>query len=77
MAGYALRRTAEDNRSQSSTEAVQVVYRNICVDDVLVSVADSKRGVVLVKELDSNSQSFQVTVPRSLRHCLPIVLLHA
>ena len=52
VAGYSLRRTAEDNRSQSSTEAVQVVYRNIYVDDVLVSVTDSKRTVVLVKELD-------------------------
>ena len=53
VAGYALQRTAEDNRSQSSTEAVQVVYRNIYVDNVLVSVADSKRVVGLVKELDS------------------------
>ena len=53
VAGYALRRTAEDNRSQSSTEAKQVVYRNIYVEDVLISVADSKRAVVLVKELDS------------------------
>ena len=52
VAGYALRRTAENNRSQSSTEAVQVVHRNIYIDDVLVSVTDSKRTVVLVKELD-------------------------
>ena len=53
MVGYVLPRTVEDNRSQSSTETVQVVYRKIYVDDVLVFVADSERAVLLVKGLDS------------------------
>ena len=53
MAGYALRRTAEDNRPQVSAEAVQVVYKHVYVDDVLVSVADSEGAVALVTELDS------------------------
>ena len=53
VAGYVLRHTAEDNRPQVSAEAVQVVYKNVYVDDVLVSVADSEGAVALVTELDS------------------------
>ena len=52
VAGFALRRAAEDNHFSSSVEAVQVVRRNIYVDDVLVSVADRESAIQLVKELD-------------------------
>ena len=52
VAGLALRRAAEDNHSSSSIEIVQVVRRNIYVDDVLVSVPDNESAIQPVKELD-------------------------
>ena len=53
VAGFALRRTAEDNRSQLEDEVRQVVYKNIYVDDLLVSTPDEDTAKTLIKGLVS------------------------
>ena len=50
-ANYALRRTAEENRSKSSPDAVDTVLKNFYVDDCLKSVADGAQAVELCKDL--------------------------
>ena len=51
VAGFALRRTAEDNCSQSKDEVRQVVFKNIYVDDLLVSTPDEDTATTLIKGL--------------------------
>ena len=53
MAGFALRRTAQDNCSQSKDEVRQVVYKNIYVDDLLVSTPDEDTAKTVIKGLVS------------------------
>lgn len=50
-ANYALRRTAEENRSKSSPEAVSTVLENFYVDDCLKSVATETQGMELYTDL--------------------------
>lgn len=50
-AGYALRRTAEDNKSSFSAEAVSTVLSNFYVDDLLKSVDTEDHAVHLYQEL--------------------------
>ena len=67
--GFALPPTAKDNRSQSEDKTRQVVFKNIYVDDLLVSTPDKGNAKTLIKELISllkeeflSWQNFQVTM---------------
>lgn len=50
-ANYALRRTAEENRSKSSPETVDTILKNFYVDDCLKSVASEAQAFELYKDL--------------------------
>ncbi|XP_063967618.1 uncharacterized protein LOC129271341 [Lytechinus pictus] len=50
-AGFALRRTAEDNRHEYDEDVVNTVLDNFYVDDCLKSVPSDKDGVRLVQQL--------------------------
>ena len=51
VAGYALRKTADDNKQDFSREAVDAVFRDFYVDDLLKSFAHSERAITVSKEL--------------------------
>ena len=51
IAGFALRRTAIENRTNASIEAQLAIQRHLYVDDLLISVEDSTQAVQLVDEL--------------------------
>lgn len=51
VAGYALRRTAKDNEHYFSSAAIDEVFRDFYVDDLLKSFADSEQAKVTSKEL--------------------------
>ena len=53
VAGFALRRTAEENRSNSTPEAVQTAERNMYVDDLLKSVPDSDSAITHINDVVS------------------------
>ncbi|XP_041455129.1 uncharacterized protein LOC121407938 [Lytechinus variegatus] len=48
---FAMRRTAEDNHGQCTSDAAKVVQRNFYVDDCLVSLQDEEKAVKLATEL--------------------------
>ena len=52
VAGYALLRTAEDNRLHFTKEAYLAVTQNFYVDDLLKSCKTVESAVALIKELD-------------------------
>jgi len=49
--GFALRKVAEDNKTDFSPETVNTVYRNFYVDDCLKAVQDEEQAIELVDEL--------------------------
>ena len=51
ICGYALRRTAADNREGSSSETVDAVMRDFYVDDLLKSFETTSQAVEITKEL--------------------------
>ena len=53
VAEYALRRTAKDNQSEYSPEAVDAVQRDFYVDDLLKSFPNSERAIEVCKQLQS------------------------
>ena len=53
VAGYALRRTARENRTNASVHATSTVERNFYVDDLLTSVRSSEKAVQLLREVDA------------------------
>ena len=53
VAGFALRKTAEENRSNSMPEAVQTAERNMYVDDLLKSVPDSDSAITHINDVVS------------------------
>ena len=53
VAGFALRRTAEENRSNSTAKAVQTAERNMYVDDLLKSVPDSDSAITHISDIVS------------------------
>ena len=53
VAGFALRRTAAENRANVSEEAVEVIRKNIYVDDVLTSAPDIDNAVKLVHDVEA------------------------
>ena len=53
VAGFALRKTAEENRSYSTSEAVQTAERNMYVDDLLKPVPDSDSAITLINDVVS------------------------
>ncbi|XP_067260191.1 uncharacterized protein [Chanodichthys erythropterus] len=81
VANFALRKTAEENRSKSSVEAVNTVLKNFYVDDCLKSVSTSAQAVALRNNLTklcasggfhltkwaSNSRALLASVPESER----------
>ncbi len=50
-ASYALRRTADDNKSDFSAETVQAVKQNFYVDDLLLSLGSEKEAIQMIKDL--------------------------
>ena len=50
-ASFALRKTAEDNDTDFSAEAVHTVLRNFYVDDCLKSIDDERKAIQLVDDL--------------------------
>ena len=52
VAGYALRRTTEDNRKRFSEAAYHTVRQNFYVDDLLKSVDTLEAALHLIDELD-------------------------
>ena len=53
VAGFALRKTAEENRSNSTPEAVQTAERNMYVDDLLKSVPNSDSAITHINDVVS------------------------
>ena len=53
VAGFAPRKTAEENRSNSTPEAVQTAERNMYVDDLLKSVPDSDSAITHINDVVS------------------------
>ena len=51
VSGFALRRTAEENRSNASAQTISAVYRNFYVDDLLVSAPSTSECVKLAREM--------------------------
>ena len=51
ITGFALRRTAEENRSNSSVEAKTAIQRHLYVDDLLFSVTSCEMAVRLLGEI--------------------------
>ena len=51
ICGYALRRTAADNREGFSSETVDAVMRDFYVDDLLKSFETTSQAVEITKEL--------------------------
>ena len=51
VSGFALRRTAEENRSNASAQTISAVHRNFYVDDLLVSVPTTNDCVKLAREI--------------------------
>ena len=51
VSGFALRRTAEENRSNASAQTISAVHRNFYVDDLLVSVPTTSDCVKLAREM--------------------------
>lgn len=52
-ASYALRRTADDNKSDFSAETVQAVKQNFYVDDCLISLGSEKEAIQMIKDLSA------------------------
>ena len=63
IAGFALRRTATENRTNASIKAQLAIQRHLYVDDLLISVEDSTQAVQWVDELSDllASGGFQLT----------------
>ena len=53
VAGFALRKTAKENRSNSTFKAVQTAKRNMYVDNLLKSVPDSDSAITLINNVVS------------------------
>lgn len=72
-ANYALQRTAEENCSKSSPEAVNSMLKNFYVDGALTSVASEDQAVKLYKDLTAlcASGGFHLTKWTSNSHALP------
>ena len=51
VAGYALRKTDDDNKKDFSREPVHAVFRDFYADDLLKSFAHSERAITVSKEL--------------------------
>ena len=51
VTGYALRKTAKDNDQDFSPEVADAVFKDFYVDDLLKSFADSRRAVILSRQL--------------------------
>ncbi|XP_077381791.1 uncharacterized protein LOC144021408 isoform X2 [Festucalex cinctus] len=68
IASYALRRTAEDNQTTASPEAVQTVLHNFYVDDCLKSVATEEEAVTLIKDLRILCAKGGFTLTKWTRH---------
>lgn len=80
-ANYTLMRTAEDNRSKSSPEAVDTIFNSFYVDDCLKSVKNATQAIALYKDLKalcasvgfnltkwtSNSREFLASLPENER----------
>ncbi|XP_043956787.1 uncharacterized protein LOC122822295 [Gambusia affinis] len=78
---FALRRTAEDNQSKSSSETLETVLNNFYVDDCLKAVDTTAKAIVMVEELTalcatggfhltkwaSNSRELLATIPEEER----------
>ena len=53
VVGFALHKTAEKNRSNSTSEAVQTAEQNMYVDDLLKSIPNSDSAIALANNLVS------------------------
>ena len=67
VCGFALRKTADDNRDSFSPEALETVERDFYVDDLLKSFPDSSVAVAVTKEISelTSRGGFQLTKWRS------------
>lgn len=61
---YALRRTAEDNQAQFSSEVVQTVGQNSYVDDCLKSFPLEEEAVSMVQALSVNPPLWQISLTK-------------
>ncbi|XP_034093136.1 uncharacterized protein LOC117560379 [Gymnodraco acuticeps] len=52
-ASYALRKTADDNKSDFSAETVEAVKRNFYVDDCLMGLGSEKAAIQMVEDLNA------------------------
>lgn len=52
-ASYALKKTANDNRTDFSDETVKAVHQNFYVDDCLMSLSSEMEAIQMVKELNA------------------------
>ena len=72
VAEFALRHTADENRADSTPDAIQAVKRNIYVDDLLKSVPNSQSAVALAHDVISLLEGGGLSLPSFL----VIVLLY-
>ena len=66
VAGFTLRRTADENRAGSTPDAVQAVKRNIYIDDLLKSVPNSQSAVALAHDVISLLEGGGLSLPTFL-----------
>jgi hypothetical protein len=57
VAGYALRRTADDNKHKFPYEVIETVYKDFYVDDLLKSFPDVERAIAVSKQLQQLLQN--------------------
>ncbi|XP_006813138.1 uncharacterized protein LOC102800684 [Saccoglossus kowalevskii] len=74
-AAYALKRTADDNRSNYDTHIVDTVYRNFYVDDCLKSVASVEEAKELVKLLPEMLAKGGFHLTKWISNCREILAL--
>ena len=51
VANYCIKRTAEQNKENSSAEAIDSILRSLYMDDLLKSVSTTEQAIQLVHEV--------------------------
>ena len=73
VAGFALRRTAEENRTNASTTAMTAIQRHLYVDDLLMSVENSDKAVHLLSELTDLLASGGFQLAKQSSNCREVI----
>lgn len=66
---FAPRRISEDNQSKASPETVDIVFKNVCVDDCLK--AREKKAIAMVKDFVPLESFIALSGQVTVVSCLP------